>query len=296
MNDTIGIRHILVPTDFSDHATAATRFAALLARRFGARVTLLHASGADLPSMAGLHGAPVDAAQTQARTLRALEGMLSAHLGDVDTLVRTMPGAPADAILAASRIDATDLIVMGTRGRGGLHRALLGSVAEEVIRDSERPVLTVRRSRPAVMPRVERILCPINYTVAATKAFRQALLFASAFEAELVALYLEEHGWGDIENEVERLREWVGDVPMSVRLTCLARRGDAATQLNDHARTHGADLVVAGAQLRHDGLETVIGSTTDQLTRHAPCPVLTVPAGTIMLSQTREEETVGWGA
>lgn len=266
------VRRMLVPTDFSEHANAAVRYASLLATRFDAEVALLHAAN-------------------DGRAEDALERTRLAHYTGLRTTATVVQGKPSDAILAASR-NAADLIVMGTRGRGGVARAILGSVAEDVIRRSDVPVLTMRN---AAFGAVTRVLCPINYSAAAAKAFRHALLFASAFDAELVTLYFHENEASDddIEMEVERLRLWLGDVPLSVRLTVVAHRGDPATQINEFARTHAIDLVVAGAQPRRGaGLETTIGDTTDALTRHAPCPVLTVSTGTVLIAPLPEPATL----
>lgn len=286
MSETLSVRRLLVPTDFSDHATAAVRYASLLAARFDAEVALLHAT------MLRASSVPDDRL-----VISALEQTCSEHFHGVKTTSQVVDGKPADAILAIAR-NAANLIVMGTHGRGGLARALLGSVAEDVIRRSDIPVLTMRNAAPSS---VTRVLCPINYSDAAAKAFRHALLFASAFDAELVALYFHESASSDeeIEREVERLRLWLGDVPLSVRLTILARRGEPATQLIEFVRTHEVDLVVVGAQPRRGaGPETTIGTTTDALTRHAPCPVLTVSTGTILIAEPPREHAsfLGQGA
>jgi nucleotide-binding universal stress UspA family protein len=141
-------------------------------------------------------------------------------------------------------------------------------------------VLTVRRveHRPE-SSKIERIVCPFNYSAVAMKAFRHAMLLASGLDAELTVLSLEETDWnGDLEGEATRLKDWISDIPLSIRATFLVRHGEAATQVNDFALHHGTDLIVMGAQKRRDGNTTVIGTTTEKLTRHAPCPVLTVPA------------------
>lgn len=302
MNGSIAVRRLLVPTDFSDHATAAVRYAAPLAARFGAKVALVHAT-APRPPFDPLPGSGDTFILTYEENDRlaraALEDARSSHLGGVDARPRMAFGKPAEAILEAAHASAADMIVMGTRGRGGLARALLGSVAEAVIRRSDLPVLTARCDSVNDASRVTRILCPVNYSDAAAKAFRHALLFASAFDAELIALYFQEDGSteDDLEAEVERLRDWLGDVPLSIHLTCLAHRGDPATQVNEYARTRDIDLVVVGAQRRHGGVTTTIGSTTDGLTRHAPCPVLTVPAGAIRIAERpREHAAMARGA
>lgn len=297
--DRMAIRQLLVPTDFSDHADAAIRYAEFIAARFGAHLTLLHAMelhpSAD-PLPLGMVSAP-GYEESERFALQALENCRATQMtGVVDSSTRVVFARSADAILEVSRSSASDTIVMGTRGRGRIAAALLGSVAEEVIRESDRPVLTVRRSESAgASRRIERILCPVNYTAAAAKALAHAMFFASAFDAELLALNFQEHAPSsddEIEAELERLRLWVGDVPLSVRVTCIAHHGDPVAQVSEFARSHGIDLVVLGSQQKRGGTATTIGSTTDKLTRHAPCPVLTVPAGTVMIAEERGREEV----
>lgn len=278
----MNVRRLLVPTDFSDHATAAVRYAAPLAARFGSEVVLVHASATRPPfeALPGSNDAFVLTYEENDRLAgAALEDARAAHLEGVNARTRMAFGKPPAAILEAAHASATDMIIMGTRGRSGVARAVLGSVAEAVIRESDLPVLTVRCDSANDASRMARILCPINFSDAAAKAFQHALLFASAFDAELIALYFQEDGAADddLEAEVERLRLWLGDVPLSVRLTCLAHRGDPTTQVNEYARTHGVDLVIVGAQRRRGGVTGLM--------RHAPCPVLTVPADAILLAE-----------
>jgi nucleotide-binding universal stress UspA family protein len=78
--------------------------------------------------------------------------------------------------------------------------------------------------------------------------------------------------------ELERLRDWVGDVSLPVRARVLVHRGEAAAQVMEYAGKHDVDLIVLGAERKGRGSKSVLGSTTHRLTRHAPCPVLTVPA------------------
>jgi nucleotide-binding universal stress UspA family protein len=156
---------------------------------------------------------------------------------------------------------------------------LLGSVAEQVIAESEVPVLTVRCDEALRPAHFNRILCPVDYSNVSAKALRHAALMASAFEAELVILHLIERGdEGDMARELDRLRDWVGDVSLPVRARVLVHRGQAAGQVIDYAQRHEVDLIVLGAERKGRQTKSVLGSTTHRVTRHAPCPVLTVPA------------------
>jgi nucleotide-binding universal stress UspA family protein len=297
MSDRMSLSRILAPTDFSACATGAVEYAKVLARRFGAGITLLHAA----PPRPAFEPLPLtgmsfvdpfaDEEARAASTLAAYRADVLADFPESEGVLAT--GSPEEAILANSRSAGSDMIVMGTHGREGLSRALLGSVAESVIQQSDKPVLTVRpiedRPRPAG---IARILCPVNYSAVASRAYQHALFLASAFDAELTVLYLEEEGVVDHSAEMKRLREWVGDVPLTVRASLLVDHGRAAVQVNDYAFRHGTDLIVMGVQHKRRDTITVIGTTTATLTRHAPCPVLTVP-GDLLVMEEEEREREG---
>ena len=145
----VSIRRILVPTDFSDCAALAVRYAAELADKFGAELVLLHVvpdsvlalPDAVMPTPAPM--ADLDALTEAGRTglahlISALK--LEAHKPRTDVRL----GSPGQEIVAAARDLRADLVCIATHGRGGLARVLLGSVAEEVVRHAPCPVLTVR--------------------------------------------------------------------------------------------------------------------------------------------------------
>lgn len=136
------IRTVLHPTDFSELSQPAFELACALARDYGARLVVLHVTGLSpvLPVEGTLMPAPVDEAEYARGRLEAVR--------PADPRVRVRHrlgvGDPAEEILAAATDEEADLIVLGTHGRGGLSRALMGSVAEAVQRAAPCPVLTVR--------------------------------------------------------------------------------------------------------------------------------------------------------
>ncbi len=145
---TRAIRSILVATDFSPSARAALRVAAELASALGAKLILFHAYEATVVCGDGslYRLEPQDIAAT-VRTVeeKLAEARRSLHAEtDVAADGRIVEGRAAEAILRAVREGGCDLVVMGTHGRGGLRRLVLGSVAEQVLRQCEVPVLVVR--------------------------------------------------------------------------------------------------------------------------------------------------------
>jgi nucleotide-binding universal stress UspA family protein len=89
---------------------------------------------------------------------------------------------------------------------------------------------------------------------------------------------------------MKRLREWVGNVPLTMRASLPVDHGEAAAQVNDYALRHGTDLIVMGVRHKRRDTVTVIGTTTATLTRHAPCPVLTVPGDLLVIDEAAREQ------
>lgn len=141
------LQHILVAVDFSETSDRARDYAFALARQAGASVELLHVF--QWPIYAG----PLDTSEgPSARLIEDLQKQQEAALlqqerssKDAQVHVRTTmrKGIPHEAIVQQAQKSQANLIVMGTRGRTGLSHALLGSVAERVVRTSPIPVLTV---------------------------------------------------------------------------------------------------------------------------------------------------------
>lgn len=139
------VRTIVCPTDFSDRAAPAVELATALARDYSAELVLVHVTPPPVQVVSGgvLVGVPVDSS-AEAAHLDAV------RVADPRVVVRrlTAVGPPATEIVRLAREQGADLIVMGTHGRGGLARVLVGSVAEAVMRHAPCPVLTVRSPFP----------------------------------------------------------------------------------------------------------------------------------------------------
>jgi nucleotide-binding universal stress UspA family protein len=135
-------RHILVPTDFGPAAERALDMAVELAAKLDARITLLHVWSVPAASYTEGLSWPVTDIEREAKAAldEALEKLKRRHARSEAVLAS---GREWDAVLDAIGKRGVDLVVMGTHGRRGLARALLGSVAEKVVRLSPVPVLTV---------------------------------------------------------------------------------------------------------------------------------------------------------
>lgn len=144
------MKKIVVGTDFGELATAALRCAANLAAKTGGELIVVYADTFEPPMEFTVTEAPhmVETIDNSKRnTRRELEAYVAEHVPPgVARRVIVADAHPADAIVAIAESEHADMIALGTHGRRGLSRLLVGSVAEAVMRKSSVPVLTVRTS------------------------------------------------------------------------------------------------------------------------------------------------------
>jgi len=140
-------RTVLFPTDFSASAEAGLEYATSLARDSGGKLLIVHVEEPPLAVAAGemYYGIPQPNTEALARLLEAVKPTDPA----VPCEHRLLAGDPAGTVVDFAKRENVDVIVMGTHGRRGLSRLLMGSVAEAVVRRAECPVLTVKPTHHA---------------------------------------------------------------------------------------------------------------------------------------------------
>jgi nucleotide-binding universal stress UspA family protein len=180
--------HILVPVDFGEASAHAVRAAGALAERVGARLTVLHAELLEAPpyfthdQIEKLERQRIDARGRATRYLAEFAAHLTS--APIDPLV--VDGPAVEAVLRAAA--SSDLVVMGTHGHRGPKLWWLGSVAERVVREADRPVLVVRAG-PTDAPagqEFQRILVGGSADVPRQHADRYASRLAQAFGGALL--------------------------------------------------------------------------------------------------------------
>ncbi len=148
---TSDIKEIVVPIDFTATSECALDYAIDFAKQVGARLTLVHAY--ELPVYGFPDGALVASSEVAGRILESAQaGLLAAieRRKDCGVEIRSVlrDGPPADEVAAVAKQVHADMVILGTHGRKGLRRAIMGSVAEEVIRACECPVLAIHDPGP----------------------------------------------------------------------------------------------------------------------------------------------------
>jgi nucleotide-binding universal stress UspA family protein len=273
----IDFRKILCPVDLSEPSRHALSHAIALARRYEGRVTLLNVAP-ELPALR--------------EELRAFVGTAADQV-PLEAVV--VEGDPARTIVERARGMSADLVVMGTHGRSGVERWVLGSVAEKVLRKAHCPVFTVPpSSTPAAKgdPRFRRILCPVDFSRPSLEAVKHALSLAEAAKARLTLLHVVDwlsspesrrgRRWDEYRAYVERdgLRRLRDLVPAKTRNQCELREavvfGKPWGKVLRLAAEEESDLVVMGVHGRGALDLMLFGSTTQHVVRAATCPVLTI--------------------
>lgn len=135
---------ILHPTDFSPSAREALQIACSLARAHGAKLILLHAAQRPVASVGGMPVPPPPPPVVDWSGLKRELEAVASGIQDVAVEARLVEGEPAGSIVDLAHQAGADLIVIGSHGRTGLARLLMGSVAEHVVRKAACPVLTVK--------------------------------------------------------------------------------------------------------------------------------------------------------
>jgi nucleotide-binding universal stress UspA family protein len=273
---TTGFDVILCPVDFSEISANALRYAAQLATCGKGRVVAAYASWFEAPpyfTESMVEDLQRQFSEAAREAEHSLTSFVNSTLGEAAGAVeiRVVEGSPVDAIQKMAVDVHADLIVMGTHGRTGLNRWMLGSVAERVLRQSPVPVLTVRNAPRGV---IKNILTPLNDTDLSRHVLSVAVRFASCFDATVTALHVQETR-GDA--PVVNLCDWIGPEDRSrCNIRELLRHGDPAEEIVALASETACDLLVIGAPQRRFFEGKVLSRTALRVVRHAPCPVLSI--------------------
>ena len=278
---------ILVPTDFSPSAAHALRYASALAERFGSHLLVIYAdafvppvdfTGAAAGEFAISRGEMID--ETTEELVQFAEQNISPHV-PYDT--RVIVDSPVRAIHDQAAEAGCDLIVMGTHGRTGVRRLVIGSVTETIIRTSAIPVVAVNSLAPESAA-VARVLCPVDYTNACRDALLRAAALTDSRGTPLILLRGVRIGDGrDSAEELQRLRKWIPEELVDRCELKIVPAQASADQILAMANATSADLIALGAEPGHGVADAMLGTIAARVVQHSGCPVLAVSGAAVAM-------------
>jgi nucleotide-binding universal stress UspA family protein len=288
----VDIKTILYATDFSVCSEAALPYLCDIARLYDSTVIAVHVTPAASQT------SPRSNPEVLEKRKEMLE--LSSRLGEVSHRWFLLEGAVWQQLEQVVKEEGVDLVVLGTHGRTGLGRLVLGSVAEEIFRQATCPVLTVgphvarralSRQRPlgqrtTVESSIHTILYPTDFSEESLAAAPFALSMAQEHQAKLVLLHVLEENGEDRREDPPRFNQLVTElkeiVPQEANLWCepeyIVEFGVPAKRILEISEELGADLITMGVRgmKQHSIRGSSAAFTAHEVVSHAECPVLTV--------------------
>ncbi len=285
----VALRNILVATDFSPASDSALTTALAIARRYGSKVILAHVFRPEayhsLASEARQRA--LDDAWREAQR-QMMDQLIAGRLAGVANEVVVEQG---DSIWESlTRLIAQrhiDMVVVGTRGRTGVAKLLMGSVAEDIFRQAACPVMTVgpKLAEERSQEGPPRILFSTGFSGHSLAAGGYALSLAQHRQATLILLHVvtaptDTAARPQVAHEAEqRLRRLIpADAPLARPAEFVVEFGSAADCILSVAEKYKPDVIVLGIRQREGFARRVKWATAYEVVRHAPCPVLTVRA------------------
>jgi len=298
----LAVKNVLFATDFSPTSEAALPYAVAICRHFGSTLHTVHVlSEAGLLMMAGgvdyvSVGTIYEDAQNEAKE----------RLDQISEYMEVIPhrnyvrhGPVWKTLASIIAENEVDLVVVGTHGRTGLGRLLLGSVAENILRHAPCPVLTIgprvsgwaklpelsARGRDLAPPELElrQIIFATNFANNAALAASDAIALAQEFRAWLTLMHVIEHYTGlgsepgSIEESLHRLRKLI---PKNTQLQyppeTLLEFGNVPERILSAAAERDADMIILGARSSEIGTSHLLWSAAHHVIALARCPVLTI--------------------
>jgi nucleotide-binding universal stress UspA family protein len=293
----VSFRTIMVATDFSEASLKAQRHAITIARHFHAKFYMAH-----IVSSIGLNIAGADALELETKVTRRemaeLERNLiqSGGLADVSHEFIVRQGDIWEELQTIIREHHVEIIVIGTQGRHGIEKLVMGSVAERIFREADQLVLTVGpHSKPdaplASTDGIRPFLFPTDFSDASKKALPHAISFCNHFGARLVLLYVAPPSrsttLGSILSDQDNARhEYLArlhdllpsNTSLSEEPKFMVEFGDHGEQILNIAHSLKSDLIIMGLDHSKHGraVSHLPATTTYRVVCQAPCSVLTV--------------------
>ncbi|HET7892244.1 MAG TPA: universal stress protein [Candidatus Sulfotelmatobacter sp.] len=302
ITSALSVKNVLFATDFSSSSDAALPYAAAICRHFGSALHIAHVlsdtsvlmmtGGVDYVSLSTIYE------DAHAEAKEKLE-RISSHVEGLPHHIYVRHGQVWENLAGLVDEEKIDLIVLGTHGRSGLGKLLLGSVAENILRHAACPVLTVGpkvsdgakllafgdrcRDLAPVELELKQIVFATNFAQNSACVAQEAVSLAEEFSSRLTLLHVIEDYTqlgsrpGPMEDGVRRLHDLIpGNAALQYSPEILLEFGSAWKSILKAAADRAADLIVLGARSNQAVGTTHLPSTAQHVLAQAQCPVLTI--------------------
>jgi nucleotide-binding universal stress UspA family protein len=277
----VGIHNLLIAIDFSRCSNLVLQHGLALAKEYNAQAQVVFV----LPTNEFLVAGPdafVAAREAACRDLNELKTELKLAYGyeeGKDYHLFLLEGDVAQCVLEFADKKQIDLIVLGTHGRGGLGKALMGSVAEKVFRRSPVPVLTIGPCHRGSSQRNEpkNILAATDFTPASERALRYAAALARRHKATLTVLHVLKRSAAEaaVAEVKTKLAAVLGSEAGEAKISFRVDVGPVVPTILHVATEIGADLLVVGVRPSLGVLDRLTWPHAYEIVRESACPVLT---------------------
>ena len=296
MRETLKIKLILCPIDFSEFSVSAYQHALSVAEHYQAKLVAQHIAelwrhpSADFAASAGLYEEYSQALRESGK--KQLQEFVENHPHDeIQPELVVQIGVAADSILSFAQLQKADVIVMGTHGRRGFDRLMLGSVTDRVMRRAPCPVLAVGKpshdstaaDEERHHPRhLSRILFCTDFSENSERALNYAISATTEYDAELTLLHVlevsnppkKDKAIAAAKEQLDRLVPSEGRKTLKIKTA--VRIGKPYEQIIQLAVEAQIDMVAMAVHGRGALDLAVFGSTTYRVLQLGPCPVLVV--------------------
>jgi len=297
----IGINKILCATDFSEFSSRVLDYGIMLAQSFNARLYIFHAVHF---AKDGLYSTDVlERGEKQQRLARQASEKIETSMSGagIEWESAISCGEPVEEISRVTMEKEIDMVIAASHGLSGFKRFILGTVVEKLARTLPLPILTILSSGNSrndgfrSTGRIKHILVGCNSWSDTDPVLSFATNFAGLIQSELHLLHAIEAPlnqdlvdptqgpYEKVQNDLQdqlhrRLEQTISpDVKDRLKINTAVTAGLPGEALASHAEKMDADMIIVGVKQQNILEKFIVGSTTESILRHAPCPVLTIP-------------------
>jgi len=273
------MKRILVPVDFSVQAEYAAKVAVNIAKLTDSKIFLLHMlelpTGVIDPSSYGTSSNTPTALLFMKRAYEKFENFKKLPFFDgIEMEDSVLFHKAYDGIITESKKNDIDLIVMGSKGTSGLEEMLVGSNTEKVVRNSDIPVLVIKKEIEEF--KIDNIVFASNFKLSSRKAFQNILDFTAIFDAQLHLLKINTiHNFETTKESSDAIRNFIDDFDLNNYTLNIYNDISVEAGVLNFSKVIDADVILLNTHGRRGLAHLFTGSISEDLANHAQLPVIT---------------------